>query len=79
MIWFFGAMALGLGIWLGLPGDRHTSERESQEALETGIPIRRPSRRRVMWLDYLFRGKKTSEVRERARLKSQRKPFKLDR
>lgn len=79
MIWVFGALALVLGIWLGMPGDRHTSERESREALEKGIPIRRPTRRRVMWLDYLFRGKKKSEVRERARMKSQRKPFKLDR
>lgn len=79
MIWLFGVLALGLGIWLGLPGDRGASERESQEALEKGIPIRRPARRRAMWIDYLFRGKKKSEVRERARLKSQRKPFKLDR
>ena len=79
MIWILGAVALGLGIWLGLPGDRTASERESLEALEKGGTVRSSTKRRFMWLDYLFRGKKTSQVRERAQQKSRRKPFDLSR
>lgn len=77
MIWVLGFLALALGIWLGLPGDRRISEEETREAFEKGGNVRHPRKKRFMWLDYLFRGKRKSEVRQRAQQK--RKPFKLDR
>lgn len=79
MIWILGVFALALGVWLGLPGDRIASADESREALERGVVAKRKSKRTVMWLDYLFRGKKKSQVRERELQKSRRKPFDLNR
>lgn len=77
MIWFLGALSLGLGIYLGLPGDRRASEEESREALERGGEVRHKTKRATMWIDYLFRGKKTSSIREREANKGRRKPFDL--
>lgn len=79
MIWILGVLAFALGVWLGMPGDRIASEEESLEALERGGSARWKSKRRFMWLDYLFRGKKKSQIRERELEKSRRKPFDLNR
>jgi len=65
MLWVLGVVALAFGIWLGLPGDRRASERETLEAFERGGGRRTGTKRAVVWLDYLFRGKKKSRVRER--------------
>ncbi len=79
MIWVMGgAVALAVGVWLGMPGDRIVSEQESIDAFENGGDKRRLTKRSFMWLDYMYRKKSQSKVRERAIRNSRRRPFELD-
>lgn len=73
MFWIFAVVALAVGVWLGMPGDRTVSEEESLDAFEKGGGKRSVTKKAVVWVDYLFRGKKKSRVRARAQ--AQRKAF----
>ncbi len=72
-----GAVALALGIWLGLPGDSRAAEEESQQAIREGKGGRTSKRvkKQFVAVDWLFRKSKESQVRKSRQ--PERRPFKL--
>lgn len=72
-----GIVALGVGIWLGLPGDVKATEREVERAImedEGGGPSKRVERR-FMAVEWLMRRTKESQLRKSR--EPVRRPFKL--
>jgi hypothetical protein len=78
VLWILaGLLAVGFGIYLGLPGDSTAAEKEIQEAIGKGRGGRRKTvRRRFTPLDLVLKRKKQSEIRQRS---GRREPFKMTR
>ena len=70
-----GIVALGLGIWLGMPASSRQSELDSRKAFEEGGGQRRKASRQPMWIETLRVKTQQSKLRDRGR----RGPFDLDR
>ncbi|MCA9739707.1 MAG: hypothetical protein R3E98_19050 [Gemmatimonadota bacterium] len=58
-----GGLALGVGIWLGLPGDSTVSKEEADEALSNPYRIRKRTKKVFTPLDWL-RANKRSQLRD---------------
>ena len=72
-----GLVALGVGIWLGMPGDTRATEREIEQAIledRGGGPSKRV-KRQFMAVEWLMRRGKQSQVRKSRQ--PQRNPFRL--
>lgn len=60
-------MALGVGIYLGLPGDSTVSREEIEEALDKPNPYRKKVKRHFTPLDWIIHRKRESSVRNKQR------------
>lgn len=72
-----GIVAVGIGVWLGLPGDMSATEKEIERAImedEGGGPSKRV-KRQFMAVEWLMRRTKESQVRKSRQ--PERRPFKL--
>lgn len=72
-----GLVAVGIGIWLGLPGDTTVAEREIERAIkegEGGGPSKKV-KRQFMGVEWLMHRAKGSQVRKSR--EPVRKPFDL--
>ncbi|MEZ4415645.1 MAG: hypothetical protein R3E10_07815 [Gemmatimonadota bacterium] len=58
-----GILALGFGIWLGLPGDSHVSREEAEDALTNPYRIRKRVKKVFTPLDWI-RARQGSQLRE---------------
>jgi len=69
-----GVIALGVGIYLGLPGEYQVNRDELEDALSKTQSKHKRVKRRFTPLDYLFRKKSESSLRnkERGRFKTVR-------
>ncbi len=67
-----GVVALGVGIYLGLPGDSNVSREDIEEALSKPRSGHKKVKRRFTPLDYFARNKRESSIRnqERQRFKT---------
>ena len=67
-----GVIALGVGIYLGLPGEYQVNRDELDKALSKTHSKHNKVQRRFTPLDYLFRNKRESSLRnkERGRFKT---------
>ena len=72
-----GVVAVGVGIWLGLPGDTTATEKEIERAImegEGGGPSKKV-KRQFMGVEWLMHRSKGSQVRKSR--EPQRKPFNM--